>query len=214
METLEHNRVSRAHNSPSISIPRNNVKSKTFGNSDAANLLPPNLEYLARLAFFCLLWATTSAKTNFARLLWGLRNDQEHTSTITPGRVGLEGPRQQLINEAWTGELLKDKSFSECCRLHRSYSWWRQDCWSTVRPSGLDILRASGTERYVLNVSRSILLSIARGLFNDISLEDVMLDMDDANVGQVIANHSIPAHEREPESTLHLPWLPVSSISW
>ncbi len=45
----------RAHNSPSISIPRNNVKSKTFGNSDAANLLPPNLEYLARLAFFCLL---------------------------------------------------------------------------------------------------------------------------------------------------------------
>jgi len=74
--------------------------------------------------------------------------------------------------------------------------------------------QASGTERYVLNVSRSILLSIARGLFNDISLlEDVMLDMDDANVGQVIANHSIPAHEREPESTLHLPRLPVSSIS-
>ncbi len=54
--------------------------------------------------------------------------------------------------------------------------------------------QASGTERYVLNVSRStellrILLSIARGLFNDISLEDVMLDMDDANVLSERSSH-------------------------
>lgn len=48
---------------------------------------------------------------------------------------------------------------------------------------------ASGTERYVLNVSRSILLSITRGFFNDISLEDVMLDMDDANVLSERSSH-------------------------
>ncbi len=92
MQTLEHTTIASAgyyqgHTTHHlrISIPRNNVKSKTFGNSDAANLLPPNLEYLARLAFFCVLWATTSAKTNFARLLWGLRNDQRTFFYDYPG---------------------------------------------------------------------------------------------------------------------------------